>query len=92
MAKNSGSYFITLSSHGIDMSAANLITPDIAMKYKALPIGFENNRLMVAMMNPMDIIAIDDLRILTGYDIITVVIPDREYHPTEYSPYTCLLR
>lgn len=78
MAKNSGSYFITLSNRGIDMSAANLITPDIALKYKALPIGFENNRLMMAMMNPMDIIAIDDLRILTGYDIITVVIPDRE--------------
>ena len=78
MARNSGSCFISLTSRSVDMAAANLITPEIALKYKALPIGFENDRLMVAMMNPMDIIAIDDLRILTGYDIATVVIPDRE--------------
>lgn len=78
IAKNSGSYFITLTSYAVDMSAANLITPEIAMKYNALPISFENDKLLVAMKNPMDIIALDDIRILTGYDIITVVVPDRE--------------
>ena len=30
IAKNTGSYFVTLSSHAVDMSAANLITPEIA--------------------------------------------------------------
>jgi type IV pilus assembly protein PilB len=78
IAKNTGSYFITLSSHAVDMSAANLITPEIAVKYQALPIGFENGKLLVAMRNPRDVIALDDLRILTGYEIATVTIPDRE--------------
>ena len=34
--------------------------------------------MLVAMRNPRDVIALDDLRILTGYEITTVVIPDRE--------------
>lgn len=78
IAKSSGAYFVTLANQAIDMSAANLITPEIAIRYQALPIGFENDKLKVAMRNPKDIIALDDLRILTGYDIITVVIPDME--------------
>ncbi len=78
MAKKSGSVFMSLNSRTVDMAAANLITPELALKYKALPIGFENNRLLIAMMNPSDIIAVDDLRILTGHDLQTVVVPDRE--------------
>lgn len=78
IAQNTGAYFVTLANQPIDMSAANLITPEIAVRYQALPIGFENDKLKVAMRNPRDIIALDDLRILTGYDIVTVVIPDME--------------
>lgn len=78
MARKTGAVFMSLNAHPVDMTAANLITPEMALKYKALPIGFENNRLLIAMMNPSDIIAVDDLRILTGYDLQTVMVPDRE--------------
>ena len=46
------------------------------LRYKAVPIGFDNEKLLVAMMHPTDIIAIDDLHILTGYDIQPIIIPD----------------
>lgn len=78
LAKKSGSVFFTLSSHTIDISAMNLISPEVSAKYQAIAIGFENNRLLVALMNPNDIIALDDLRILTGYQIQPVVVPDQE--------------
>lgn len=78
MARKSGVAFMSLNSYPVDMTAANLITPELAEKYKALPMGFEKNKLLVAMMNPNDIIAIDDLRILTGNDIQAVVVPDKE--------------
>ncbi len=78
VAWNTGSSFVTLTEHAIDLSAANLITPEIAIKYQALPIGYEDDKLKVAMRNPKDVIALDDLRILTGYDIVTVVVPDME--------------
>ena len=78
MAKKSGSIYYSLSSYTIDIKAMNLISPDMSIKYQALAIGFENNYLLVALMNPNDIIALDDLRILTGYDIRPVVVPDKE--------------
>jgi len=78
VAKQSGVQLLSFSNFNVDLAAANLITPEIAEKYKVLPIGFENNRLLLAMKNPGDVIAIDDLRIITGYDIKPVVINDKE--------------
>jgi type IV pilus assembly protein PilB len=78
MAKKSGSIFFSLSNYPIDMRAMNLISPEISAKYQALAIGFDKDRLQVALMNPNDLIALDDLRILTGYEIQPVVVPDQE--------------
>lgn len=78
MAMKSGSVFFSLSNHPIDIQAMNLISPEASAKYKALAIGFDQGRLQVALMNPNDLIALDDLRILTGHEIQPVVVPDRE--------------
>lgn len=78
MARKSGSVFYSLNSYSIDINAMNLISPEMSIKYQALAIGFENDHLLVALMNPNDIIALDDLRILTGYEILPVVVPDKE--------------
>ena len=78
VAEQSGSKFLSISEYNIDMAAANLISPEIALRYNALPIGFENSKLVVAMKNPNDIIAVDDLKIITGYNIEPVVISDKE--------------
>jgi type IV pilus assembly protein PilB len=55
-----------------------LIEPDVARRYHALPIGFDEGRLVVAMMHVNDIITIDDLRLLTGYEIKPVCVADGE--------------
>ncbi|NLU51938.1 MAG: Flp pilus assembly complex ATPase component TadA [Clostridiaceae bacterium] len=78
MARKTGSKFLSVNKSGIDMDTANLITPEIALKYRVIPTGMNNGRLQVAMQNPNDIIAIDDLHILTGYEIEPVVLPDNE--------------
>ena len=78
LAKQAGVAQISLETHTIDEAAASLISVENARRYHALPIGFDGNRLIVAMMDPKDIIAVDDLRILTGYDIKPVIVPDRE--------------
>jgi type IV pilus assembly protein PilB len=70
--------FVSLEDYKIDDAASSLITPEVARRYNALPIGFENGKLLVAMMHPKDIIAIDDLRIHTGYDFQPVVCADSE--------------
>jgi len=70
--------YISLDSYRIDEAATSLITPEIAQRYSALPIGFRDGKLVVAMKHPYDIIAIDDLCIYTGYDVQPVVCPDSE--------------
>ncbi|WP_114298434.1 GspE/PulE family protein [Anaerobacterium chartisolvens] len=78
MARKTGATFVSLRESPIDMTAANLITPEIANRYNAMPIGFEKNKLLVAMLNPSDIIAVDDLRLITGYDIQPAIVADSE--------------
>lgn len=79
IAEKNNIRYISLMSYNVDLSfAKNLISPEIAVKYNALPIGVEKGKLLVAMKNPGDIIAIDDLRLVTGYEIQPVVTIDRE--------------
>ncbi|MFZ5644801.1 MAG: GspE/PulE family protein [Bacillota bacterium] len=78
LAQRDGKKYITLESYRLDDSASSLVSTETARRYGALPIGFSGGKLLVAMKNPSNIIAIDDLRILTGYDIQPVVMPDSE--------------
>lgn len=78
VAQNTGFDFLSINNKGIDLTAANLISPEVALKYKLIPIGFSNGLLQVAMNNPNDIIAIDDIKLMTGYEIQPIVVPDRE--------------
>lgn len=49
--------------------ALKLITAHVAKKYKSIPIEQQGNRLAVAMANPLDVFAVDELRISTGLEI-----------------------
>ena len=78
IASRSGVPFMSLESYPIDTAAVSTLPPDATKRYRALPIGFNGEKLIVAMQHPGDIMAIDDLRILTGFDIKPVVSPDTE--------------
>lgn len=78
MSVNTGYDLISLNSTPLDITAANLITPEISQRYNALPIGFAGEKLRVAMRDPSNLMAIDDLRLITGRDICPVVVSDDE--------------
>jgi type IV pilus assembly protein PilB len=78
MAARAGVDFLSLEAYRIDSTAAALIDPDSARRYRSLPIGYEGDRLVVAMFDPNDILAIDDIRLITGYEIKPVCIPGSE--------------
>ncbi|MCL6638676.1 MAG: Flp pilus assembly complex ATPase component TadA [Firmicutes bacterium] len=78
IAKRAGIPFISLENYDIDAAAVSTVAADAIKRYRALPIGFDRDRLVVAIQHPNDIVALDDLRILTGYDIKPVVVPDSE--------------
>ena len=67
-----GVEYIELKGCKFDDDVLNLIPEDIDMKYKVLPLGYDENNpnvLRVAMADPMDIVAVDDLSIVTGAQI-----------------------
>jgi len=78
IAAQAGVEYIVLESSSIDRAAASLIDPDSARRYRALPIGFDGDRLVVAMFDPNDILAIDDIRLITGYEIKPVCVSGSE--------------
>ncbi|TML84173.1 MAG: type II secretion system protein GspE [Actinobacteria bacterium] len=61
---------VDLTVYKPDLSAVNLLTPPAARRYNAVPIGFHSNgHLLVAMSDPSNVLAIDDLKLMTGYEI-----------------------
>ncbi len=65
--------FIDLRKSEIDETAVHLVGESIVRKYLAVPFGMDEsqaNVLKVAMDNPMDIMAIDDISIITGLSVL----------------------
>ena len=69
VAARYGVPFIDVLDVAVDAEVAALIPPDAALRYRALPIGRDGARLRVAMANPGDVLALDDLAMLTGSEI-----------------------
>ncbi len=60
---------IDLRSFEPDPQLTRLIPGDVATKFMALPVSRVGRRLVVAMLNPNNIFAIDDIKFITGYEI-----------------------
>ncbi len=57
---------IQLYNYPVDVAVTKLISKDLAQRHTLVPVYREGNRLFIAMADPMDLIAIDDLRLQTG--------------------------
>jgi type IV pilus assembly protein PilB len=69
-AERFGLDHVDLTIYKPDLTAVNLLTPPAARRYNAVPIGFHSNgHLLVAMSDPSNVLAIDDLKLMTGYEI-----------------------
>jgi len=78
IAESMGLPFVDIGGIDIDPTATTLITLDLARRHTCLPIKIQDDELVVAMSDPANIFAIDDLRIVTGYDIRPVVSPESD--------------
>ncbi|MFN3477182.1 MAG: GspE/PulE family protein, partial [Candidatus Methylomirabilales bacterium] len=64
---------INLSHFEIDPQVIKLIPPEIAQKHLVIPINRTGSVLTVAMADPSNIFAIDDIKFMTGYKVEPVV-------------------
>ncbi|OGW42958.1 MAG: type II secretion system protein GspE [Nitrospirae bacterium RBG_16_43_11] len=73
LSKQYGVQSIDLSKVEIDSSVIKLIHTEVVQKYNVIPVRRIGAVLTIAMMDPTNIFAIDDIKFMTGYDIEVVV-------------------
>ena len=77
IAERYGLDHVDLTAYQVDMAAANLIPVNTARRYSAIPVGFlDKQTLLVAMADPTNVLAIDDIQIATGLDCRVAVAAD----------------
>ena len=67
---------INLSRFEIDDGVIELIPPATARKYQVVPLGRSGATLTVAMTDPTNMFAMDDIKFMTGYNVEPVVASD----------------
>jgi type IV pilus assembly protein PilB len=76
IAERYGLDFVDLAIYKVDMGAANLISVKSARRHQVLPIGFVNEgTLLLAMADPANVVALDDVQMGTGYNCRVAVAP-----------------
>ncbi|MFW6134883.1 MAG: GspE/PulE family protein, partial [Elusimicrobiota bacterium] len=74
LGKKSDLSYVDLKSYGeIDPKILNLVPENFARKRNLIPVKKNNNTLTVAIADPMNIFAIDDLRAITGKNIEVIL-------------------
>ncbi|MBT8215110.1 MAG: Flp pilus assembly complex ATPase component TadA [Acidimicrobiia bacterium] len=70
LARQIGIEFVDLDEQNVDPAATALIPDYLQVRFTALPIGFDDDgKLIVAMADPANVIAIDDMRAASGREI-----------------------
>src|SRR5436190_16869342 len=73
LAAQIGLEFVDLGEYPVDPTAASAISASLARRYQAVPIGWDEGRLVVAMADPSNVFAVDDIRTITGAEVKVVV-------------------
>jgi type IV pilus assembly protein PilB len=73
LAEQIGLPFIDLSEAMVDAAVIGRIPGQVCRSHRVLPIAIEENRLILAMSDPGNVVARDDIRTRTGMDIRIVV-------------------
>jgi type IV pilus assembly protein PilB len=70
VAERFGLDHLDLTLYRVDPDAAKLVTAAAARRYQAIPVAFSGDRtLLVAMVDPANVLAIDDIAVMTGYEV-----------------------
>lgn len=69
---------IDLNNVKYDKKAIKLVSQKLCKKYMLAPFGFEGDKIKVALVDPLNIFAIDDISISTGLEVIPYIASKAE--------------
>src|SRR5215208_5222602 len=73
LSKQYGVPSIALTQFEIDPAVVKLVPADTALKYQIVPLSRVGATLTIAMTDPTNVFAMDDLKFMTGYNVEPVV-------------------
>ncbi len=73
LSKQYGVPSIALNQFEIDAAVIKLVPADTARKYQILPLSRAGATLTIAMTDPTNVFAMDDVKFMTGYNVEPVV-------------------
>jgi type IV pilus assembly protein PilB len=73
LAEQVGLEFVDLTDYPVDATLTTLLPDSLARRYRAIPIGERDGKLLVAMSDPANVYALDDIRTITGRDVQPMV-------------------
>ena len=73
-----GVRYVSLSHYDIDSDVANMLPESLVRGRHALPVSIKDGKLQVAMSDPEDISVIDDISMITGYDVEPLLVWDHQ--------------
>ena len=74
LAERNGLDYVDLNSFEVDQGAANLIDANKARRYQTIPVSFLGEQtVLVATADPANVLALDDIAMATGYEIVRAV-------------------
>jgi type IV pilus assembly protein PilB len=68
---------INLARTGIPSEVSDLIPRDVCLNHKILPVSRVGQKLFVAMADPLNVLALDDVKRITKLDIAALIAPER---------------
>jgi type IV pilus assembly protein PilB len=73
LAEQLGVLSVQLNPVMVDPEVATALPAHLAKRYAVLPLSRKGNRIVLAMADPLNILAIDDVSLLTGCEVEPVV-------------------
>ncbi|MGB9661558.1 MAG: GspE/PulE family protein [Moorellaceae bacterium] len=69
---------VVLQDYNLDPEVVKLVPEALARRHLAIPVRRDGNRLLVALADPLNLTALDDLRLATGLEIMPAIASERE--------------
>lgn len=69
MAAQIGIEYVNFAERKPDPNAVAVVPKELAERYVLMPVELDDSELFVAMADPQNVLALDDLRIITGFEI-----------------------
>jgi type IV pilus assembly protein PilB len=93
LSKQYGVPSINLTQFEIDLAVIKLIPPETAQKYQIVPLSRAGATLTIALPDPTNVFAMDDIKFMTGYNVEPVVASEtavveaiQRYYPMGAKP------